>query len=585
VLGALGAPGAGAQDFEQIDSFDVRISIARDGSLVVEEKIAYDFGNAQRHGIFRDVKTRFEYDEVFDRIYTIDVVEVSATGASDGYEVSEEGLYTRIKIGDPDETVSGLHTYVITYKVGGALNGFDDHDELYWNATGDEWPVSMSRAAARVVAPAPITRVACYQGYLGSTEPCGRSEARGERADFRTSRELYAGEGLTVVVAIPKGVVPEPKPILEERWSAGRAFGLTTRSGIASLAVLGAAGWLIGMVWWRSGRDRRFLGSVVDQTMGGTAGDEQVPIGEGDVEGPVEFAPPDGIRPGEIGTLIDERANVLDVTATLVDLAVRGFLLIQEIPKEGWFGKPDWRLIKLRQDDKDLRPYERKLLTSVFQDADDVAVSDLKLKFATRLEKVQEALYDDVVARRWFMAHPQKVREDWTKRGVFAVLVSGALTYVLARYTHLGLVGVAAMIASVVTILFASRMPARTAAGTAMLRRVRGFRRVIETAEKHQAKWAEEQNIFTKLLPFAVVFGLTDKWAKAFASLGISPDTTSFYVSSRPFTLDGFADSMDGFAVTTGGTLASTPSSSGSSGFGGGGFSGGGGGGGGGGSW
>ena len=131
----------------------------------------------------------------------------------------------------------------------------------------------------------------------------------------------------------------------------------------------------------------------------------------------------------------------------------------------------------------------------------------------------------------------------------------------------------------------ARQMPARTAKGTAMLRRIRGFRRVIATAEQHMARWAEEENVFTRYLPYAIVFGLTEKWAKAFEDLGIQPDTSSWYVGPRMFTAMAFADSIDGFATTTGGTLASTPASSGSSGFGGGGFSGGGGGGGGGGSW
>ena len=118
-----------------------------------------------------------------------------------------------------------------------------------------------------------------------------------------------------------------------------------------------------------------------------------------------------------------------------------------------------------------------------------------------------------------------------------------------------------------------------------MLRRVRGFRRVIATAETHLSRWAEQENVFTRYLPYAIVFGLTEKWAKAFEGLGITPDTSTWYRGPHPFTYAAFADSVGSFAVTTGGTLASTPSSSGSSGFGGGGFSGGGGGGGGGGSW
>ena len=134
----------------------------------------------------------------------------------------------------------------------------------------------------------------------------------------------------------------------------------------------------------------------------------------------------------------------------------------------------------------------------------------------------------------------------------------------------------------------AGRMPARTAKGTAMLRRVRGYRRVIETADRYLARWAEQENVFPKMLPYAIVFGLTDKWAETFRALSAQTPSTlvvPWYVSANAFSVDGFAHAIDGFTVATSGTITSTPAGSGSSGFGGGGFSGGGGGGGGGGSW
>jgi uncharacterized protein (TIGR04222 family) len=266
-----------------------------------------------------------------------------------------------------------------------------------------------------------------------------------------------------------------------------------------------------------------------------------------------------------------------------VDLAVRGYLLIQEIPKEGWFGKPDWRLIRLEKDD-DLLTYERRLLNGLFRDGSEVTISELKNVFAERLEGVQDSLYADAVKRGWFSRRPDKVRAAWYGLGVLAVIAAIGITVVLAIFTHLALLGVSFVVGALVLLFSAGRMPARTAKGTAMLRRVRGFRTVIETAETHMARWAEKELVFTRFLPFAVVFGCTDKWAKAFEALGIEPDT-SWYISPRPFAFAGFADSLEGFAVTTGGTIASTPSGSGSSGFSGGGFSGGGGGGGGGGSW
>ena len=576
---------ARAQLSEQIDGYDVAIELRTDGSLRITEVIDYDFGVTEHHGIFRDVPTRVHYDDTYDRVYPLTVESVSATGgASADYTTERDGSLTRIKIGDPEETVSGDHRYTIVYTVEGATNGFSDHDELYWNAIGDEWPVSIDDVTVQVEAPGDITDSLCFQGPERSTLPCDGQKVRGASATFR-HQHLDPFSGVTIVLAFPKGVLDAPAPILEERWSVSSAFRLTPVTGGVSGALLllivgGAA-----VTLWRTGRDRRYQGSPIDQVMGNPTGDDEaVPIFDADTEAPVEFAPPGDMRPGQMGTLVDEQANTLDVSATIVDLAVRGFLMIQEIPKEGWFGKPDWTLIKLEESEAGLLTYERRLLNALFRDGIEVTISELRNTFAARLEGVEESLYVDVVNRGWFRSRPDKVRSTWQARGVVVLILGAALTFVLARWTHWGLLGIPLILGGLLLVMFAKRMPARTASGTAMLRRVRGFRRVIETAETHMSQWAEKEMIFTTFLPYAVVFGCTDKWAKAFAALGVQPDT-SWYVSPRPFVYTEFAQSMDGFAVTTGGTIASTPSGSGSSGFGGGGFSGGGGGGGGGGSW
>jgi uncharacterized membrane protein len=129
-------------------------------------------------------------------------------------------------------------------------------------------------------------------------------------------------------------------------------------------------------------------------------------------------------------------------------------------------------------------------------------------------------------------------------------------------------------------------MPKRTAKGYAVLRHAEGFKRFIDESEKRRAEFAEKKNLFSEYLPYAVVFGATKKWAHAFAGLGDEPpDTSSWYVSQHALDYALFSSAIDGFAVTTAGTLTSAPASTGASGFSGGGFSGGGGGGGGGGSW
>ena len=581
----LPASAARAQD-EAIHAYDVRIAIRDDGDLLVTERIEYDFGGGLRHGIFRTIPSRFYQDDVNDRVYRIEDVTAESPTAPDAVEVSSEGGSTTIRVGDPDVEVSGRHSYTISYRVEGALNAFSDHDELSWNAIGTEWQVPIDDVRVVVEAPAPVRRITCFEGYEGSTEPCGRAIVRGSSARFAPSRPLRPLEGMTVVVAIPKGAVPEPGPIDEERGAFDRAFSAPRVRGAAPAAVAAVAAGLIGWSWWRTGRDRRFLGSPVDQVMGNLSGEEEpIAWGQGNAEAPVEFAPPERLHPAHMGMLLDERPRTLHVTATVIDLAVRGYLTIEEVEPRGLFGKPDWILRRGTEPGDDLPGYERSLLGGLFSGRDEIMVSELRNTFSTKLQRVKDELLTSVVARKWFTESPQRVRLRWVMRGFLLTLGGAGLTVALAIWTRWALVGIPVVLAGIALMIAARAMPARTAKGTALVRRIRGFRRVIATAETHMSRWAEQEHVFTRYLPFAIVFGLADRWAKAFADMGVAEETPTWYRGTHPFTYAAFADSIDSFTVTTGGTLASTPASSGASGFGGGGFSGGGGGGGGGGSW
>jgi hypothetical protein len=290
------------------------------------------------------------------------------------------------------------------------------------------------------------------------------------------------------------------------------------------------------------------------------------------------------LRPGELGTLIDFDAGPLDVTATIIDLAVRGYLKIEEMDKAWYQFKHDWQLTKLPKDEP-LKRYERTLYDGLFKDGDVVKLSDLKNKFAERMGKVREQLMDDAIAQGWFTHKPGTVKVLWGLLGVVVLGAGVALTILLAAETHAALLGTPVIIGGILLLIAARYMPKRTAKGYATLRHALGFKRFIDESEKHRAEFAERANIFSEYLPYAVVFGATEKWAKTFADLGNEPDTSSWYVSQHAFNYAVFSSAIDGFATTSAGTLTSSPASSGSSGFSGGGFSGGGGGGGGGGSW
>lgn len=590
---------------ERIDRFTSQITVRPNGTVEVVETVDYDFGPLQRHGLERLLLNRFPYqppkaaDGNFERVTPIsDITATSPSGAPADVDTKQDGSNLRIRVGDPDRTVTGRQTYVLRYVVAGAFNRFEGHDELYWNVTGNGWTVPIGQASATVTAPSGITQATCYSGPSESRLACESHSVDGSSAGFEQSSVL-PGSGLTVVVALPRGSVSDVAPRLEEVWTARRAFAVNFGSvaGAAGVALAGVGG--VGYLLARNGRDRRYVGSAVDAAFGTPSGDDgPVAVLRGNESNPVEFVPPEGIRPGHMGTLWDEVAHPLDVSAMIVDLAVRGYLRIEELeaPRQGTLGfgkrEGDYRFVKLREADASLWSAERVLLSGLFRDGHEVDLSSLKTHFAERLKLVEGALYDDAVSAGWFPTRPDRVRTRWHLIGLGALVVGGGLAFLLVRFTHLGLIGLPMPLVGVLLLALGDRFPHRSAKGTALLGRVRGFKELFDVGEGERQRFAEAKQVFSQYLPYAIVFGMAEKWAATFEALGLSPaemGVGTWYVSPYGYNPIAFGYAMSSFStVTTGSIAAATPSSSassGSSGFDGGGFSGGGFGGGGGGSW
>lgn len=593
---ALFPVSAGADEGWLLKQFTAAITIREDGVLEIEELVEADFGTLVKHGIFRDLRTRFKCEPVTegpeplypcpggkDRVYEIDVD--SATG-SDGtavpFKIEKIDRGIRLKVGDPDSTVTGLQTYRIRYSVRGALNAFQDHDELYWNVISD---TLVPTAETKVTVSLPAgTRVdaTCYQGYYGSTAKC-QSSASGNVATYTATRLLAAGEGLTIVAGWPGGVVTVEPPLLKDRVSIDDFFTLDAIEfgGVLLSALLAIV--LLTRLWWTHGRDRAYKTLYY---LTNDPGEGRRPLfARADIV--VEFLPPEKLRPAQMGVILDERADTLDVTATIIDLAVRGHLHITEIAKKGWFGKRDWQLEKRENPGDALFAYERELLDAIFDSREEVKVSALKNKFAEDLRRVKDELYKDAVARKWFKRSPESTRNLWLIAGIGMAGLGALMVVVAALQFSRALIPVPFILGGLAMIPLSRAMAHRTATGSEALRRVLGFRLYIATAETRRQEFNEQQNIFASYLPFAIVFGCVDKWAKAFEGLDdvARQSTASWYTGAGAFQVMAFTSGMRGFASTVSTTIASTPGSSGGSGFSGGGFSGGGGGGGGVGSW
>jgi hypothetical protein len=212
-----GGPAARGQGFvfESTPSFNVTVRIEPSGDLLVTEVIRQQFGSTARHGIYRYIPDRLRYDDRYDRVYPIDLVSVSTSaGTPDDVDTSSQDGNFVIRIGDPDTTITGEHTYTIVYRVHGAMNGFADHDELYWNAIGDTWEQDIGQMRVRVEAPAAITRTACFHGPYGATFRCDRTQTKGGVATF-LQNGLGSSNAMTFVVALPPGTVASTAPILD----------------------------------------------------------------------------------------------------------------------------------------------------------------------------------------------------------------------------------------------------------------------------------------------------------------------------------------------------------------------------------
>ena len=562
-----------------IENFNSNIAIQQTGVVRVVETISVDFRDTPKHGIYRDIP--YLYEENGKKTYTnVDITNVLQNNQAAKYSVSEANGYEEIKIGDPSQTITGRNVYTIMYTVTGVLRGFSDHDELYWNVTGNDWQVAIQKAEATVIFPsAGITQITCYEGSVGSQMPCQSSIASPQTTTFMTSSSLAESEGLSVVVGYRKGLVPllvghPPKTFWQKL--------IELPSLIELLIVILAGAGTLGYLWFKNGRDYWFGGNLFGSSQEkGSA----KPIGAHETIS-VEFTPPENLRPAEIGVLLDERADTLDVTATIIDLATRGYLKITEIPKKWVFGKVDYLLTKTTPQkqikQQPLQTYEQLLLDKLFYRRAQVKSSSLKTTFYEDLALVKQALYDNVVAKQLFPFDPENVRNKYKLIAIILLICAIGLLVFNAniKFIFVGGIAIGLLVNALLFFWMYRFMPRKTAYGRELYRRSKGYYLFIDSAEKYRQQYFENENMFNEVLPYAIVFGLTKKFAKQMDKMGLKPEQTDWYVGSHPFVAGIFVSNVNSFSNAMSTAITSTPSSSGgfSGGSSGGGFGGGGGG-------
>ncbi len=554
-----------------VESLDSQINILENGKVSINETINVDYKSLPHHGIYRDLIFKKDSTDSKKHYISYEIDQVLMDGVSVPYTKSYTNDFFELKIGDPSKTISGIHTYKLVYIATGALGGFSDHDELYWNVTGNYWTIPILNSKASVNLPKDgILNLTCYQGISASTTPCFSSIEGKNSAIFQTTQSLNSGEGLTLVVGFTKGLVP----ILE--GNPPPAFSLDPIDVLVFSLISLITFFVMFYLWWKKGRDSWFNRRYIDDPR---TTDEVKPIGGHDTI-VVEYDPPEKLRPGEMGQILFEDFRATSLTATFVDLAARGYLQIKEEEKGLILKTKDYTFVKQNKNWDDVLPYERDFLEGIFANLDFVSLSDLKKTLYLTTKDVKEKINQEMVDKKYFKDNPGKVKSWYAGIGTTLFIVpfiAFSVSSLQNIFQHETSILLAMIVSGAIVVIFGLFMSARTAAGHEMKNRILGYKLFISTAEKYRQQFFERQNMFNEILPYAILFGVTEKFTNAFSDLGTTPPQPNWYVGAAAFNAATFSNNMSAFA----GSFNSSMSNS--SGFSGGGVGGGGGGGGGGG--
>jgi hypothetical protein len=482
---------------EVVRYFDSTVVVQKDSTVQVTEMISYDFDNATRRGFSRNIPTTFQRS---GGTYSVDFRFLGATEGGDDRPVKARVVKhddaAIVTIGEPHVPFTGKRVFKIKYALRNGFNYFEGTPELFFDATGGEWPVTIERARVLLYPPAGVSpSQIARSAYVN--EPSGKDlvdiRLQNSFAEF-TAAPVNPGEDFVVIADFPKGSVSPPSPF--------RQMLLWLNDWWPALLVPAFTGASLLALWWHFGRDAANPEEIV-----------------------VAWDPPTELSPAEVGTLYDERCDMQDIIATLIDLAARGHLRIREVSKKNamGFGNFDYLFIKTEApaEDAPLRKYERDFLSAVFGTLDQVFLSDLKNSFASRIPAIRDEIYDTLAQEGYFLQNPESVRKQYRTMAVFFSLLGMILILASSTNDVLAPFGIGVFVSAAMIGTFAFAMPARTQKGIVALRRSLGFAIFLNSIQKRQVETlvTSDPTVFGRLLPYTMVLGAADKWAEDFLNV------------------------------------------------------------------
>lgn len=654
---------AQAERWYVYDNVNVDIDIQKNSEVIIEEKYAYEFhgkyrgvfreialtSDANRIRCQNDPELqcggfeKLELIEVYDNEGNI--LPKSAYSEEEVYD--DDSLEKRIRItwvfaADGRNFDGEIFNFGIKYKVYRSIGSFIDYDLFYWNALFPDRDVDIKKSEVNIHFPGPLefdhNDLKVLAGY--TSWDYDYEYFKNENRLNLEAPTLAPYQDFTILYKLPKGMIDQPPKlrIIEDNFSTKlkffengkqlkyedsyveldsigkkeitvEAFGYISQTynlefsngevkelevklkptiwGIIlysamltlnclSLLLIPGSIFYVFLIWRRKGRDKG-----KDQTI--------VP----------QFEPPKNITPYMLGSIKDERVDLVDISSIIIDLAYRGYIKIIEKKGKGLFSKDSYEFEKLKEDDG-LSKVEKNFLESFFKSGNKTDTKKLNNSFYIYVSTIKTKVYEEMVNKKFFDKNPKDVIGSYVLKGIGLIILGGLITFILSLYLiaihylfiFVAIIGISVGLFGFGLLIAAKYMPAKTELGKDTLAKIKGFRMFIYHAERFKLQNLTPE-MFEKYLSYAVVFGLEKKWGKSFKDIYKGkPDW--YEGSSTNFNSLVFANSLSHMMSTTSTSLASSPSSSGSysgggwsSGGGGfsGGFSGGGGGGGGGGAF
>jgi uncharacterized membrane protein len=534
----------------RVTKFESTIHVEEDGSARIHEQITFAFSGSYQ-GIYRTIPV--DYPGTAGSNYTLFIKVEQVTdenGNNLKYEKSTSNGTLKLKIYVPG-AVDVEKNVNIEYSSPNATRFFADHDEFYWNVTGNDWPVPIGHVSADIYFPADATgqmKAQAFEGIYGASDH-GLASVDGSVASFSNVRPLALRGGLTADVYLEKGVLHQPS-------SLARFFRFIRSNPVVTLPLWAFA--VMFPMWWIKGRDP-------------DPGISVAPM----------YEPPEKMGPAEVGTLIDGSVNSRDITCVLVDMAVRGYVKIVETEHKGFLSSSkdyEFHLLKDSTQWTDLTDYERAMMSQVFAGGSVTLLSDLRNHFYTALPMIKGEIMGALKSKGMYTLDPDSAHA-YVGLGLLMVALPYVALHVLGAADFLSSIPLtigSALIALAIVIIIGTQLSATSLKGARTRVQIQGFQEFMNRVDADRLK-RMPPDTFEKFLPYAMALGVEHRWAKAFDGIIQNPPTWYQSSGGQMFSTFYFVNSLGYMAQTASTTFVSAPrASSSGSGWSGGGFSGGG---------